>query len=542
MKTPSLMTLIAVPFISVCVVGPDSLPTTPVPTSPVTSVGAPARVTSAAPIAAAPTAEDDLHQPLTSAPTCESRIAEAPLVPLSARHEAYFAALPTIIVEARIVPVLYLSWPDEAVSNEASEIRRQLRERRRTRRAIREVLQAHRNDRALLREVFLSEGYLFEERPELARALVRELSLSDLFDEPGIVRYRAGEIETLRRDGTEYLDSEGRPARLLLNDRVALTAAELQRPLHLDLVQVRGQSGALRTIPRGIGEDRAAFELVFPDGTRRAGLVELGPSGAEVRCIGGDQASLAATLEDARRFWQRQHAIRDAARHIVAERPRFDEPLGEPEGVQEDGRLRRLWLEAYRSGRRVFTYRDVVYPVFDRQGNPVPPEVCVDFVFDTWERASGTWYRTRDAEPGRTSGELDFSRVDGLRRRNISAVLDFAAENPDSPIERYDLPRQAQVPLRRQDSFARALSEQVDAIRDGDALIIHGLRERDMREHFHSVVVLTTDPLTGVPMEVADNQGRPRVGTLELAMRAAPLRAIKYRLRVDYDALPHTDA
>ena len=44
----------------------------------------------------------------------------------------------------------------------------------------------------------------------------------------------------------------------------------------------------------------------------------------------------------------------------------------------------------------------------------------------------------------------------------------------------------------------RDLTEQADHLRERDALIIHGLREQNMREHVHSVVVLATDPLTGV--------------------------------------------
>jgi len=435
------------------------------------------------------------------------------------------------------VPVLYLEWPRATEDDRAAELRQRLRDSRRARRAVRDVLRRHRADRALLREVFLSEGYLFEERPELARALVRELSLSHLFDDGSVYRYRSGQVERLRRDGEGYVDGEGRPARLLLNDRVARTADELAAPLHLDLAQVRAESAALRTLPRGLGDGEASFELVYPDGSRRAALVELGSGGAEVLCVGGDEATLEATLADGERFWIRQRAVQQAARAIIEERPRFDEPIGEPEGVQEDGQLRLAWRQAYRAGRRTFTYREVDYPVYDRHGNPVPPQVCVDFIFDTWERAGGTWYRSRGSEPGRTAGEVDFSRLDGLHRRSISAVLAYAAEEPASPIERYDVPRRARVPLRRQTSFARALSEQSGQIREGDALIIHGLREQDMREHFHSVVVLSTDPLTGVPMEVGDNQGRPRIGTLELAMRAAPLRSIKHRLRVDYAAL-----
>ena len=122
--------------------------------------------------------------------------------------------------------------------------------------------------------------------------------------------------------------------------------------------------------------------------------------------------------------------------------------------------------------------------------------------------------------------------ISGLFRRNIPSVLAFA-EDEETPLSRYDIPRKDWVPLSRHRRFARNLSNHAHAIREGDALIIHGLREQDMEDHFHAVLVLATDPLTGIPMVVGDNQGRPRIGSLHLAMRAAPRRSIKHRLRLD---------
>jgi len=74
-------------------------------------------------------------------------------------------------------------------------------------------------------------------------------------------------------------------------------------------------------------------------------------------------------------------------------------------------------------------------------------------------------------------------------------------------------------------------------VREGDALVIYGLRLQDGRNHYHAVLVLEAEPMTGVPMTVADNQGRPRLRTLASAMRAAPLRHIDHRIRVDFDRL-----
>jgi hypothetical protein len=51
------------------------------------------------------------------------------------------------------------------------------------------------------------------------------------------------------------------------------------------------------------------------------------------------------------------------------------------------------------------------------------------------------------------------------------------------------------------------------------------------------VLVLEADPLTGLPMVVADNAGRPRIRSLVTAMRSAPRRAVKHRLRLDTEWL-----
>jgi hypothetical protein len=470
-----------------------------------------------------------------AAPSCEERLAAAELQPLDEWQQAYLAGLPRVVVAARVVPVLYLERPAASVEPRAAALRERISSARNPRSTLHEIVPAHRGQRELLRDALLSQGYLFAERPEVARALVQELALEDLFDEPTIYRLRGSEVAALTRGRDGYVDEAGEPATLLLNDRVAVDRAELEPALHVDLGLVRRESGALRTIPTGRGARDGAlgFELTFPDGTTRPALVD---ERGDVQCVGGD--GLEATLADARRFWERHDALVGAAQQMVDERLRFDEPIGEPVGVQEDGRLRLEWQLAYAAGRESFVYRDVEYPVFDARGRPVPPQVCVDFVVDSWERAGGVWFRGRGEAPGRTAGATDLSRV---RRRNLAGLL-AAAQDGAAPIDRYDVPERDRVALRQGDEFADALSREAGQLREGDALVIHGLRLQDGREHYHSVIVLETEPVTGVPMVVADNQGRPRVGTLSNAMRAAPLRAVKYRLRLDLARLASLQA
>jgi hypothetical protein len=58
-----------------------------------------------------------------------------------------------------------------------------------------------------------------------------------------------------------------------------------------------------------------------------------------------------------------------------------------------------------------------------------------------------------------------------------------------------------------------------------------------MKEHFHTLLVLETYPLTGIPKVVADNAGKPHIRTLASAMRSAPRRMLKYRLRLNWEWL-----
>ena len=166
-------------------------------------------------------------------------------------------------------------------------------------------------------------------------------------------------------------------------------------------------------------------------------------------------------------------------------------------------------------------------------GQSHSPQVCIDFIFDTWQRASGNWYKKRGTGPGRTEGFLNFRDFENLPRRHTSSLLIYA-EDPETVLERFDFHRKDRVPYRRGAKFAAAIANNANQIQEGDLLVIHGLREEDMEDHYHTVLVLNTDPLTGMPTEVADNAGRPRIRSLSSAMRSAPRRSIKNRLRINW--------
>jgi hypothetical protein len=467
--------------------------------------------------------------------TCRQRLSNLEWSDPSNELSRYHAGLPQTLLTTNIVPVAYLRKPKATMGPVAKKKLSALKREPRPTKAIRAFVERHVDDKALLREVFLREGYLFEDRPNLARALVLELTLSDLFEADTVYLYR-GEVIQLERQGDEYVDENCDRAKLLLNDRVSLDPDALQEPLHIDLDELRRLTGAVRTLVRKVGERSAWIELVFPDATVRPALVELNGGQTAVSCIADERGDLSWTLLHAEEFWHWHQKLVGAAKMMVAERPAFDEPKDEADDVQEDGDLRLEWSRAYWANESSFWFRDVIYPVFDAQGNPTPPQVCIDFFFDTWERASGRWYQRRGRRPGRSQGDFDFSVYKELHRRQTLSVLAFAASE-DAPLERFDIPRRHWVPFQRQAAFAKNMVRYSDQFREGDGLIIHGLREEDMEEHYHAVLILRTDPLTGMPMLVADNAGRPRLRSMSQAMMSAPKRSIKHRIRANRDKL-----
>ena len=340
------------------------------------------------------TAPEEIEPP-SPPPTCEERIQGLLLQPSNERLEAYRKALPHIVLRARVLPVIYGSMPERTENPRARHAREVLSHSGGARRRVRALKELHVDDRGFLRDVFLSQGYFFDDRVDVAPAMIKEIALPDLFDAPVIYRLRGDGVESLSRGESDYYDEDGQRAALLLNDRVAESPDALLPPLHFDVREVRRQTGAQRVLATAVGASSASVNLVFPDGEIRPALLEIADGTTRVACLGGNPDTLNTTLDEARRFWAQHRRIIDAAEKLVSERTMFDEPKDELEDVQEDGDLRLEWMKAYRRRQKTYLFREVEYPVFDREGNPTPPEVCVDFIFDVWERSFGTWYRKR---------------------------------------------------------------------------------------------------------------------------------------------------
>ena len=197
--------------------------------------------------------------------------------------------------------------------------------------------------------------------------------------------------------------------------------------------------------------------------------------------------------------------------------------------AEDDGELRPVWMTAYLQGRQSFEYQGTTYPVFDTSGRAWPPEVCVDFVLDSFERTSGTWFTPRGGPLHRTRGRLDFDEAGIPNRRGVLAFGAFAEKRPDL-FESRRFAGAERIQFKERSRFFSYLVDHADEVRAGDVVAIHGMKA-DNKIHQHAILVEWTDPVTGFPSGLADQMKKPRRRTWEGIMAEAPLRSLLYRAR-----------
>ena len=381
------------------------------------------------------------------------------------------------------------------------------------------------------RKVLLAEGYVYAETPDMATSLVDVLKLGKLFKEPAIFLARGAVVHRLERDekAATYRftegDQRGDEAALLFGDRVATTREGLGAPLHRDLSRIAREDAPDRLKITRLTEAGALAELRYGDTWVPAALADDGASYAVLCALPSpDRAADVHARRDANLARVKAlEPVHDAVRAMIGERLRFDEPLEEV--GQQDGSLRPLWRWAYDHGGDGYSMNGVGYRVFDATGRPAPPQVCIDFVLDAYERGSGTWFRRADETRERTHGKVDF---DGglVNRRSAAEFVKFAEAHPEM-FRTWTLGEDERVPYGRRADFFASLAERADRFRVGDIVVIHGPKA-DGLAHYHSFLIDAVDPISGVPFRLAGNAGRPRVQTWEGVMRGAPMRSVRH--------------
>jgi hypothetical protein len=312
----------------------------------------------------------------------------------------------------------------------------------------------------------------------------------------------------------------------LLLDRVAVDPDQLTQPLHRDFTHLRAELGFEAMRIEHLTQTQIVAQLRYGETWIRS-LLELGERAAmRLQCelIGRDEASkVAAVRAENRQLWRVVGAIRQTIGVQMVESLPFDEP--KTEFGQEDGKLRQAWSWAYRFGRSHFEHNEDRYRVFDHLGRPRVPQVCIDFITDTLERTSGTWYRNRGEPRERMRGRLDFNDFGIENRRSVESFVGFAEQHPEW-FKVTQLTGQDRIAFQKRAAFYDYLKAHRELFRAGNIVTILGLRDDD-REHYHSFFVYEVDPISQVPIWLASNAGRPRIRVWENEMGNAPKRSIK---------------
>lgn len=392
------------------------------------------------------------------------------------------------------------------------------------------------------RAAILRDGYLYAERPELAYALVSLVQPHQLFGHDHIWIQR-GELvlHAERRHGRFYYTDgplEGQRVRLVLFDRVG-GGDEPDAPLHLDFRALRYRLHFDRMQIRQVTQDHVVANLHYGKLWVPSVLKTDGPH-VELECevlSPSLRTEVGALRAEATRRERAVQSLRRAMLGELDEALPFDEPLHEY-GFQLDGTLRKNWLSAYVRCHDKFAFNGDEYRVFDTKGRALSPQVCVDFLTDTLERTSGTWWRPRGEKPGRTAGKLDFDALFGKERNEMRRVPGFVAFAKSHP-EWFDvMDGDERIELGKREAFFGYLADNTDDFVPGDAVLIKGKTPWDpYHVHFHSFFVYESDPVTGMPLVVVGNAGRPSLRSWETEVRRTPKRAILQRIRFKTDWL-----
>lgn len=467
---------------------------------------------------------------------CRARLERVESEPAEPGAPAFERRRAEILGRARGEPLLFVREPqrtaDSALPAAAARARHRLRKLGAWRR-VRALRSRFRGRPRLLRALVLREGYLYSSGPDEALALVTLIRIPDLYSRPTLVLQRGARVYTLHRKGgrhPEYIFEDGLEARLLFGDRLAPTRDALGPTLHRDLRALAHRTGFDRVRIEHLADDAVIARLRFGATWVRALLVSDGAR-LSLSCFDAP-----ADVRQSVRRWQDKDAprrralarLRAQVREEIAERLPFDRPHGQ-DTEDEDGQLRPAWRWAYRTGQRVFHYDDRVYPVYDVQGRPHPPQVCVEFVLDSYERAGGTWFAALGRGPERIEGRLDFKAFGIDNRSGVMAFERFAEQHPEL-FKHRRFHGDERIPFRQRRRFFAWLDGHADLFKPGDIVAIRGPKD-DHRIHQHALLIEDTDPETGFPDALADQMSVPRRRTWENIMGPAPRRSLFYRLR-----------
>lgn len=471
---------------------------------------------------------------------CELRLDAVRVKPALPGVPALEATRYELVARAKADTIVFLEPPKVQIDSPTlAQTRERLHREAVAWPVLNEVFAAAKGHPDRLRQVLLTEGYLYAERPSLAALMASGVALNLLFTERELDVVRGDTLRHAVRKKSDYIwrdgPDAGQPARLWLFDRVFVHGQDHGADRHISVGDLRERIGATRIEIGTLTSDAATAHIVYGEHSVPA-LLAIRDAHLELDCEIVSPA-LAAAIDGARALSIRRNRVlarlRAAIEEQVVEGLPFDEP--KTEDGQQDGKLRQEWRTAYRNGLDRYEFNGDEYHVFGSGGAPRTPQVCVDFITDTWERMSGTRFAKRGEVRQRHVGRLDFDTLGIANRRSVENLVDFAVAHPEW-FELMLIPESERIAFAERSRFFRRLFELRADFQPGDVVAILGPRD-DEKLHYHSFFIVADDPLTSMPTLVAANAGRPRIRTWEGEMQNAPRRSIMARIRPRLDWL-----
>jgi hypothetical protein len=445
-----------------------------------------------------------------------------------------------LLLFAKAEPTHFVQKPelDQSVTKAARSLRSMLQRTSSPWSMVQQLSKNFAFNTELGRSVLLREGYLYAEKPELAFALVDLVSAQLLFNDKRIWIHRGDRVlhaERTRTGHYAYVDGpeQGQRVRLLLFDRIG--NGEPPQPLHRDFRSLRHRLGFDRAKVVHQTELTTVADLRYGSVWVRT-LLRAEGARLDLDCEAPNPEAepiMTQRRVEHARLTRVLDPLRLAMVNSVEEGLPFDEPR--TEYGQQDGQLRNVWLRAYEAGRSQFEFQDDLYSVFNNRGQPLVPQVCVDFIFDTFERAGGTWWRDRGEKRERILGKFLFADHTDVNLRRATSILDLAKSRPDWLTVR-ELPERERIAFKYGQQLSDYLTENADEYQPGDIVLIRGYAPWDKPwkpkiMHFHSFFLYESDPMTGMPIALAGNPGRPLLQTWQFEAFRTPDRSIWYRIR-----------
>lgn len=256
------------------------------------------------------------------------------------------------------------------------------------------------------------------------------------------------------------------------------------------------------------------------------------------------ETSIVTTLEDVKTARREMlSALIGVMKSESDEHIPFDEPLHEY-GFQLDGKLRPLWINAYRHRERKYGFNGDWYRTWTPNGAPNIPQVCADFIVDSIDRTAGTWYSLDRNHPHRNIGKYDL-RTDiesrGLNPRRIPDLVTFFETHSEwfqFIYKKEDIKPtiDASPPVGKTKNLTKWLNERGTSL--GDIIFIRGKAPWDYEKeiHWHSLIVSEVDENDRVT-KVFGNPAYAIERSISGEMGRAPKRTVTYIIRIKNEFL-----